>query len=184
MHGSRWLALALLAAFAMGQTRPVAAQPAEPAEQQVKAALIFNITRFVEWPALTFSTPGAPLLIAIMGSDGVSEALEPMVQGKSVDGHPLQVRHMHASEDASKCQVLYIAASEKRRVAAILKTLGITSTLTVADIDHFAERGGHINLALVDQRVHIIVNLAGIQDSRLKMSAKLLSLADIVGVAR
>jgi hypothetical protein len=66
-------------------------------------------------------------------------------------------------------------------VDAILKALRRSSTLTVSDLEHFAERGGHINLLLVDQRVHVIVNLTSAEDCRLKISAKLLTLARIVG---
>jgi hypothetical protein len=183
-HGSRWLSRALVAAlavvFAVARPQPALA---EPTEQEVKAALIFNITRFVEWPVKAFDSPGAPLVIAIMGRDGVSDVLGPMLQGKSVNGRPLEVRLVRTVEEAGKCHVLYVAGSEKRRIVAILKSMGKTSTLTVADIEHFAERGGHINLVLEDQRVHVMVNLASVTGCRLSISAKLLSLAQIVGAA-
>lgn len=181
-HRSRWLSLALVAAlavvFAIARPQPVLA---EPTEQEVKAALIFNITRFVEWPATGFDSPGAPLVIAIMGRDGVSDVLVPMLLGKSVNGRDVDVRHVRTIEEARKCHVLYVAGSEKRRAAATLKAMGNASTLTVSDIDHFAERGGHINLVLEDQRVHVIVNLTSVTGCHLKISAKLLSLAEIVG---
>lgn len=153
----------------------------EPTEQEVKAALIFNITRFVEWPAGAFSSPGAPLVVAIMGNDEVSLVLEPALMQKSVNGHPVEVRHVRTADEARKCHVLYVAHSEKKHADAILSALHGTSTLTVAAIEHFAERGGHINLVLEDQRVHVFVNATSAEDSRLKISAKLLSLAHIVG---
>lgn len=177
-HGPWWIALALLAALAM--SRPASAL-AEPTEQEVKAALIFNITRFVEWPATSFASPDAPLVVAIIGQDEVSDVLEPMLKGKNVDGHPIEVRQLRGVEDVRMGNVLYVANSEKRRLATILKTLGDASTLTVADFEHFADRGGHVNLLFVDQRVHVIVNLTSAEDCHLKLSAKLLSLAQIVG---
>jgi uncharacterized protein DUF4154 len=178
VHGSRWLAPAFAAALAVVQPSPALAVPTE---QEVKAALIFNITRFVEWPATAFRSPVAPLVVAIMGHDEVSELLEPMLLGKSVNGHPLVVRRVRAVDEARKCHVLYVASSEKKHADEILKVLGDSSVLTVADIEHFAERGGHINLVLEDQRVHVFVNPASAEDSHLKISAKLLSLAHIVG---
>jgi uncharacterized protein DUF4154 len=93
------------------------------------------------------------------------------------------VRRLQATNDIDNVHVLYVANSEKRRLAAILKTLGDASTLTVADFEHFADRGGHVNLLFVDQRVHVIVNLTSAEDCHLKLSAKLLSLAQIVGGA-
>ena len=176
--GSRWLSLALVAALAVVRPHPALAAPTE---QEVKAALIFNFTRFVEWPATAFGSPDASLVVATVGQDEVSRVLEPMLLHKYVNGHPLEVRRVRTMDEARKCHVLYVASSEKKRVDAILKALRGTSTLTVAEIEHFAERGGHINLVLEDQRVHVIVNLASAEDCHLKISAKLLSLAQIVG---
>ena len=104
-----------------------------------------------------------------------------MLRLKNVSGHSFQVRHVRTVNEVGKCQVLYVASSEKRRVNAILKALRGTSTLTVADIDHFAESGGHVNLLLEDQRVRVFVNPTSAEGSHLIISAKLLSLAQIVG---
>jgi hypothetical protein len=176
----RWLALvaALVAAFAVARPQPALA---EPTEEEVKAALIFNITRFVEWPATAFDSPSAPLIVAIMGQDDVSDVLEPLLLRKNVNGHPIEVRRVRTADDARKCHVLYVASSERRRSDVILKALRGASTLTVADIANFAERGGHINLALEDRRVRVFVNPTSAEDSHLTISAKLLSLAQIVG---
>ena len=154
---------------------------AAPTEQEVKAALLLNVTRFVEWPAAAFDSPTAPLVIAILGADDVSEVLHPMLAHKNVNGHPLEVRHVRTVDEARKCHVLYVAGSEKRRADAILKVLRGTTTLTIADIELFAERGGHVNLVFEDQRVRILVNPMSATESHLKISAKLLSLAQLVG---
>lgn len=178
VRGTHWLALVL--ALAMARPQPALA---DPTEQEVKAALVLNIAHFVQWPATAFGTPSAPLVVTILGRDELSDVLEPLLRGKSVDGHPFELRRVRNVEDVRNCHMLYVAGSEKRRVDAILKALRGSSILTVSDLEHFAERGGHINLLLVDQRVHIIVNLTSAEDFHLKISAKLLSLARIVGTA-
>jgi hypothetical protein len=174
------LLIALVATLSMATTVPAIA---DPTEQEVKAAMIINILRFVEWPEAAFSAPHAPIVVAIMGKDQVSESLDPMLRGKNVDGHPLEVRRLKATEDARVCQVLYIASSERRHTPSILEALGKSSTLTVSDFEDFVDEGGHIDLQLMDQRVHVIVNLRNVQDAHLKLSARLLSLAQIVGEA-
>ena len=178
VRGPRWVAWAL-ALVVVVAARPLPAF-AEPTEHEVKAALIFNITRFVEWPAAAFGSPSAPLVVTIMGDDDVSDVLERVLLDKRVNGHPLEVRHVHKLEEVPKCHVLYVAGSEKRRAAAILKELRGTNTLTVADFEHFAERGGHVNLVVDDQRVRVFVNPMSAVESHLTISAKLLSLAQIV----
>jgi hypothetical protein len=176
-----WLAVALAATLALAWPR---AALGEPTEQEVKAALIFNITRFVEWPTSAFRSPGAPLVVAILGQDDVSDVLGKMLLRKTVNGHTLEVRRVRSEEEARECQVLYVASSEKRRVNAIVKTLSGGSTLTVADIEHFAEQGGHVNLVVEDQRVRLFVNPRTVRESHLSISAKLLSLAQLVGQGR
>ena len=156
---------------------------AEPTEQEVKAALIFNIARFVEWPATAFASPSAPLVVAIIGQDDVGDALQLMLQHKSINGHPLEVRLVSTADEARKCHVLYIANSARGSVDALLQALHGANTLTIADISHFAERGGHVNLVLKDQHVRMLVNPTTVESSHLKISSKLLSLAQIVGGA-
>jgi hypothetical protein len=175
------LGLALVAAFAMARPQPAFA---EPTEHEVKAALIFNLTRFVQWPAGTFISPTAPLVLAILGQDEVTDALAPMLLRKHVDGHPIEARRVRTADEARGCQMLFVAGSEKRSADAILKTLRGASLLTVADIEDFAARGGHINLVVQDQRVQVFVNPASAREARLTISAKLQSLATIVGSAR
>jgi hypothetical protein len=173
----------LLAAFAilvtLAVTRPGPAR-AEPTEQTIKAALIFNITRFVEWPASAFPSPNAPLVVAILGQDDVAGALEPMLLNKSVGGHPFEVRRVLTVEEARGGHVLYVAASEKRHAREVLKELRGTATLTIADFERFGEMGGHVDLVWQDRRVRVFVNPESATESRLKISAKLLSLAQIV----
>lgn len=177
VRGFAFLA-ALVAAFgALGHHTAVA----QPTEHEVKAAMIFNITRFVEWPESAFFATGSPLVVAIVGRDGVGDALEPMLRGKLVNSHPFEVRRLRAADEIPRCHVLYLAGSEKRRIRTILETLGDSSTLTVADIEDFAKRGGHINLVVDDQRVRVLVNPSRAEASHLKISAKLMSLARVVG---
>lgn len=153
---------------------------AQPTEHEIKAAMIFNITRFVEWPAASFASPSTPIILVILGQDGVGDALELMLRRKAVNGHPFKVRRVSTVSEIRKCHVVYLAESEERRIDSILDALGDASTLTVADIDGFAARGGHINLVLEDQRVRVWVNPASADASQLKISAKLMSLARLV----
>ena len=52
--------------------------------------------------------------------------------------------------------------------------------LTVGDTEGFAEMGGVINFTLVDNHVHFQINLDAAKVQRLKISSRLLRLAQIV----
>jgi hypothetical protein len=58
-------------------------------EYQVKAAFLFNFTKFVTWPATAFKADDAPFVIGIIGDDPFGPYLDELVKGESLDTHPL-----------------------------------------------------------------------------------------------
>jgi hypothetical protein len=52
--------------------------------------------------------------------------------------------------------------------------------LTVGETDGFAEQGGMVNLKLESGRVQIQINLSAAEEARVRISSKLLSLAQII----
>ncbi len=103
-----------------------------------------------------------------------------MVEGKSVNGQALAVRHIKRVEDAQGCRIAFISSSEKDRLRPILNALRGSGVLTVGDTEGFAEMGGVINFTLVDNRVRFEINLDAAKVQRLKISSRLLRLAQIV----
>ena len=77
------------------------------------------------------------------------------------------------------CEVLFVSASEERRLDHILDVVAGRGILTVGETDDFIERG-MIRFVLVQNRVRLHVNLAAAQEAGLTISSRLLSLADVV----
>jgi hypothetical protein len=151
-----------------------------PSEYQVKAAYLFNFLKFVQWPADAFQDSLAPMVIGIVGDDPFGEALPQVVLGKTVQGRDLVIRKYHIGEDLRGSHILFISASEKKRLPQLLAGLHGSSVLTVADMDHFIESGGMIQLLIENSRVRFAVNAGATNQARLKVSSKLLSLARTV----
>ncbi len=149
-------------------------------EYQTKAAYLYNFAKFVSWPPNAFADPGEPLTVCILGQDPLGTALLRMAQGKMVDGRPLAVRVLPNPRQVGKCQMLFIAASEKKRLWMLLDQLAGTSILTVGEIDEFTAVGGMVNLKRNGARVRIQVALDAVEHARLSISSRLLSLAEIV----
>jgi len=152
----------------------------EISEYQVKAAFLYNFTKFVDWPPLPGSPGKKPFEICVVGDDPFHGELVNIVEGKSVNGQVLAVRHIKKVEDAPGCRIAFISSSEKGRFRSILDALRGSGVLTVGDTEGFAEMGGVINLTLVDRRVHIEINLDAAKVQGLKISSRLLRLAQIV----
>ena len=173
------------APMAHAQSATVAgADTAEPAtisrEYLIKAAILYNFAKFASWPAAAFSNDTAPLRICVIGADPFGPALESL-NGKTVRNRALVTAPIVKVEEAAACHILFVSASEKDRLGAILDTVSALPILTVADINRFANSGGIIALKEVDDRSRIEVNIGAADLAGLKLSSKLLRLADTVG---
>jgi len=176
-----WLLVLLACAHVLTPSNGHAQDSAS--EYQVKAAYLFNFLKFVQWPADAFQDPLAPIVIGIMGDDPFGEALPQVVVGKTVQGRDLVIRKYHAGEDLRGSHILFISASEKKKLPQLLASLHGSSVLTVADMDHFVESGGMIQLLIEDRRVRFAIDVGTASRARLKISSKLLSLARTVTAA-
>ena len=119
-------------------------------------------------------------MIGIVGENPFGDQLAQAVSGKIVQGHSLQVKIFQPTEDLRACNILFISASEVKRLPTILAALRGSSVLTVADLDHFTESGGMIQFLIEDGRVRFVIDVGATSRARLKVSSKLLSLARVV----
>ena len=149
-------------------------------EYQVKAAFLYNFTKFVDWPPQPGNPGQEPFVICVFGDDPFRNGLESIVQGKSVNGQVLEVRYIKRVEDAQGCKIAFISSSEKGHLRTILNALRGSGVLTVGDTEGFARMGGVINFTLVDNHVHIEINPEAAKVQKLKISSRLLRLAQIV----
>lgn len=154
---------------------------AAPTPAQVEAVFLFNFTQFVDWPPQAFADPGAPIVIGVLGSDPFGAALDEVVRGEAVKGHPLVIRRAQRIEELADCQILFISRSERARMRPVLATLKGRNVLTVSDLDEFANEGGMICFVVVDNKVRLRVNPDAAKAAGLTLSSKLLRVAQIVG---
>lgn len=176
-----WLAAASLAGLFV--CNAVSAQ-SDASEYQVKAAFLFNFTKFVEWPDGAFDAPQAPIVVGIIGDDPFGDDLERMIAGQKVQGRSLVIRRERWGDDLRRCHVLFVSASEQEHRSRILGSVQSAGVLTVSDMEGFAEAGGVIEFVLEQNRVRFVVNLDAATQDRLRVSAKLLALARVIGHSR
>lgn len=149
-------------------------------EYQVKAAYLFNFLKFVEWPGDPTADIHEHWIIGVVGENPFGYQLAQILTGKTAQGHELEVRELRPGEDLRVCRVLFISASEKKRLLSTLAGLNGSSLLTVGDMDHFIESGGMIQFVTEEKRVRFAIDIGATSRARLKVSSKLLSLARAV----
>jgi YfiR/HmsC-like len=153
------------------------AQPAQPGEYQIKAAIIFNFAKFVEWPTAALPEANSPIIIGILGTNPFGDNLEKTMRNKTVEDHPLVIKQFHSAAEAVKSHVLFISNSEKDKLPDVLKALAGSSVLTVSEMDGFNEKGGMISFLMEGTKIRFKINNDTATKSGLKISSKLLSLA-------
>jgi hypothetical protein len=166
-------------AFTLGAIWAATAD-AEVEEYQLKAAVVYNFAKFVEWPAHSFASPSDPITVCVLGQNPFGRWLGETLAGRTVGGRRFIVRHAAEPEEVSHCQILFVSSSERKRFRTILADLKGDGVLTVGDTPGFAALGGIVNLRLDGETVRMEVNLESAKQKKVQISAKLLSLAQIV----
>jgi hypothetical protein len=148
-------------------------------EYLIKAAFLFNFTKFVEWPADAFKDDLSPINFCILGADPFGSALDTL-KDKTIKGRPFKIKRVNRVDDNEACHILFISASEKGNLKQILHAIRNSNTLTIGEIEGFARMGGIINFIVVNKKVHFEINPVAAERSGLKISSQLLKLAKIV----
>jgi hypothetical protein len=169
--GWRFLAVVLLAFTALAQTID---------EYQVKAAFLYSFAKFVEWPGLAFKSDKDPMHICVLGQDPFGSALTEAVEGKTLLGRAFLVADISDTARAADCQILFIGSSERKRLRSIFKAIQTAGVLTVGGTDDFAGQGGIVNFKLEGGRVRLEINVEAAGKAKLRISSKVLNLAQIV----
>lgn len=181
-------ALVLATGLTTGPASRVPASPrASPARSapahEVKAALLVNFGRFIDWPERpeceTFT-------IVVIGAPEVAESLRAASPDLVIRGRRVAVREARDASEALPAQVVYFGEDAPPPDRHELARLARASVLTVGDRAPFLEEGGFIRLAIVDDRLRIHVREGAGADGGLRPSSALLDLAVIerVGTAQ
>ncbi len=149
-------------------------------EYELKAAFLYRLTEFVDWPADAFPSGNAPFRICIFGADPFGDALDRVLEGERVKGHPLVAARVTQAEQLAGCHIVFISQSQPERITAALNLLRASPVLTVADMGNFLERGGTMNFVTAGGRLTFDINTAAADRARLQLSSKLLRLARAV----
>jgi hypothetical protein len=146
-------------------------------EYDVKAAFLYNLPQFIEWP--DDAVDPRFLTVCIVGHDPFGPVLDFLAE-KQAEGRPLRVRRLGSGATPVGCPVVFVSASEAGRTAPLLRSLYGAAVLTVGETDDFTRQGGIVRFFLGDERVHLEINVTAAQSAGLSISAKLLSLASVV----
>ena len=149
----------------------------QPTEYQVKAAFLFNFLKYVSWPADSPLLKSAIYRIGLIGTDPFGSTLDEIVSGASIEGRPVLIARLSDPDSLRSCHIVFVKSASDSLLSSILRQAEQFGIVTVGESPTFIEDGGVIRLRLKDDQVRFDINLAAANRSGLRISSKLLQLA-------
>lgn len=143
-------------------------------EYEVKAAFLYNFTRFVSWPHT--GNTSEPLEVCVFGDDPFEDLLDPL-RGRKSQGREVQLRYPDNAANLSGCNVLYIAQSQSRNLGELLKLAQQQGMLTVSDLPDFVRKGGMVGYVKHGNVIRFEISLKAATEAGLTINSRLLELA-------
>lgn len=144
-------------------------------EYEAKAAFLYNLVKFVEWPAEAIS--GTSFNLCVAEPDPFGDLLPVFMRQKQVSGRAVQVMRVRTTGESQSCHVLFVSRREPRRVAGVLREVHRQPVLTLGETADFSETGGMMTLLLVSGKIQLHINTEAVRASNLRVSAQLLRFA-------
>jgi len=183
----RRAAASLLVALALACSPHAAAQSPDAADaplaQRVKAAFLYRFLAYVDWPANAFADSASPVVIGVAGHDRDVAEVKATIGERLVNGRSVLVRRVREADALSGTHVLFVTRAESARTAAFAQAARATSTLVVTEDESAFAQGSAINFRIVDGRVRFDIALAPAERAGLRISSRLLAVAQTVRTA-
>lgn len=146
-------------------------------EAQIKAAFLYNFTKFVEWPEASLGAPSDVFVVGLFGDSTLLPMLEATVKGRQVNGRKILVKRVVTAAELSAVHMLFVEESEETRFGNVWAKVPDSNVLLVGESPSFLASGGCIRLLLDEQRLRFEINVSSAERAHLRISSQLQSLA-------
>jgi len=136
----------------------------------MKAAMIYNFTRFSTWPGTRFSSPSSPVVLCVDPANALGAELI------KLEGRPVGARRLHVRRGALDGGCHAAVLSVRETSPGTISGLNRQGVLTIGETAGFS-RTGAIGLMTVGRQVRFEINVKVAQAAGISLSSKLLRLA-------
>lgn len=148
-------------------------------EYNIKAALLFNLTKMVTWPEKRLTASEPDFQVCLFGDNPFDSRLNGFTR-KTVSDHPVKIVTDVSLDELDQCHIVFISKEGIRHLANILYRINQKGILSVGDTAGFLEQGGMINFVKLNDRMNIEINQCIANKSGFEIDAKLLALASTI----
>lgn len=166
-------------ALALLGTVVARSQPTAHGAEEVKAAYLYKFVGFIEWPDSAFASAESPVVIGVAGTEAVYAELSRVLAGRTGHGRALVARRLVPGDPVDGVHVLFVGDAAIVR-GPWMQRVRDRPLLIVTDTPQGLESGSALNFVLVDDRVRFEASSRAIERAGLKVSSRLLALAQRV----
>ncbi len=147
-------------------------------ELTIKAAYLFRLSLFVDWPVEKLEPSGADKIrFCISSNKQITATIKSVLAGKTINQHEVEVVAMDLEMNLPTCHLLYIPENTVVG-AAMLQTVVNAPVLTVVESKKFFRQGGMILLFNKQNSIRFAINDSAANRVGINLRAQLLNLAE------
>jgi hypothetical protein len=146
----------------------------------VKAAYLHKFAGYVDWPPSAFPDAQAPIVLGVAGSERIYAELARVALGRPVQGRPVSVRRVTQPDQVNLCHVLFVSRELWKDPGPWLAAARDRPVALVTDAQRGTETGAILTFVEVQNRVRFEASLPAAERAGLKLSARLLAVAEKV----
>jgi hypothetical protein len=165
---------ALLFAFALGSS---ALYAQERPMHEVYSMMVFNFTKYVQWPDHASS---GEFVIGVIGNTDVFSTLNAWYGGKPRGTQTYVIKRFANASEVTECHVIFIDKTKSGEFESVNNQVKGKGTLIITDKNGLGQRGSSINFKTIDNKLKFELNQKAIEASNLKVSGALSSMAILI----
>ena len=145
-------------------------------EYRIKAAYLYNLSKFIVWPGEETLPKDVPITICVYGYNPFDNYLDKLRE-RPVRGRMIAIRYVQERESTDDCQMLFVSQHNTATPKLLNAAPPYPPILTVSDDEDFLTRGGLVSLVTVSNNVQLDINLTRAKQTGFSVSANLLEIA-------
>jgi hypothetical protein len=162
------IAAVIVSSSAVAQERPI---------HEVYSMMVFNFTKYVQWPDHTAT---GEFVIGVIGNNDVYATLNTWYGGKPRGTKTYVIKKFNSAAEVTDCHVVFIDKSKSGEFEPVNTKVKGKGTLVITDKNGLGEKGSGINFKTIDNKLKFELNQKALEASNLKVSGALSSMAILI----
>ena len=148
-------------------------------EQSIKAAYLYHLTKFVDWPKDHQHSIGETINLCVYGDSAFNQFLQ-HIESRSAKGRPIKlIKLVDKKSPESRCEIVYFSNKDQAEVE-LVQAYNQQATLTVSEQPDFLDSQGMVAMVLINNHIRLQINHTLAKQAGINMSANLLEVAALV----